>query len=88
MKPRSIVNGQKRRLKDCSIVNTDTELWRKMKMTICRTCNVPMTEVRRFTSERNEKFQRCPKCHGETKHLKIFERELYIDNYLHNKGAK
>jgi len=47
-------------------------------MTICRTCNVPMTEVRRFTSERNEKFQRCPKCYGETKHLKIFERENYI----------
>ena len=57
-------------------------------MTICRTCNVPMTEVRRFTSKHNEKFQRCPKCYGETKHLKIFERELYIDNYLHNKGAK
>nr|DAD94395.1 MAG TPA: TFIIB Transcription factor zinc-finger [Siphoviridae sp. cttFh17]DAW05624.1 MAG TPA: TFIIB Transcription factor zinc-finger [Caudoviricetes sp.] len=57
-------------------------------MTICRTCNIPMVEVRRFTPERNEKFQRCPKCFCETKHLKILERELYLEDYLHNKGAK
>ena len=40
-------------------------------MTICRDCNVPMIPVMSFSLDKHEKFNRCPKCFGETKHQKL-----------------
>ena len=45
-------------------------------MTICRDCNIPMQPVMSFSKGKNEKFDRCPKCFGETKHRKIRDDEL------------
>ena len=43
-------------------------------MVICRTCNIPMQPVMSFSKDKHEKFDRCPKCFGETKHRKINEK--------------
>lgn len=49
-------------------------------MTICKDCNTPMQPVMSFSKDKhgrqNEKFSRCPKCHGETKHVKLRDDEL------------
>ena len=46
-------------------------------MVICRTCNIPMQPVMSFSKDKHEKFGRCPKCFGETRHKKL--RENYLD---------
>ena len=45
-------------------------------MTICKDCYVPMQPVMSFTKDKHEKFNKCPKCHGETKHVKLRDDEL------------
>lgn len=45
-------------------------------MIICKTCNVPMQPVMSFSNDKREKFDRCPKCFGETKHKKLRDDEL------------
>ena len=45
-------------------------------MIICTTCNVPMHPVMSFSKDNHEKFDRCPKCFGETKHKKLRDDEL------------
>ena len=45
-------------------------------MTICRDCNVPMHPVMSFSKDKYEKFDRCPKCFGETKHRKLRDDDL------------
>lgn len=44
-------------------------------MQICKKCKVTMANVVVFSRDRNEKFCRCPKCHSETKHYKIIDKE-------------
>lgn len=56
-------------------------------MRICRDCLVPMTPVMSFSREKNEKFNRCAKCHGETRHRKIKDDELSFGEVL-NKTMK
>ena len=51
-------------------------------MVICRTCNIPMQPVMSFSSDKHEKFDRCPKCFGETKHRKINDNELMFGEVL------
>ena len=51
-------------------------------MRICRDCLIPMKPVMSFSREKNEKFDRCPKCHGETKHQKIKDEELNFGEVL------
>lgn len=51
-------------------------------MTICKDCYVPMIGVMSFSSDKHEKFDRCPKCRGETKHNKIRESDLSFGEYL------
>ena len=51
-------------------------------MKICRDCLVPMTPIMSFSREKNEKFNRCPKCHGETRHQKIKDSELSFGEVL------
>ena len=35
-----------------------------------------MKGVVSFSKDRHEKFNKCPKCHGETKHVKLCDDEL------------
>ena len=52
-------------------------------MIICRTCSVPMQPVMSFSKDKHEKFCRCPKCRGETKHQKLKDEELDFGEVLH-----
>ena len=45
-------------------------------MIICRTCSVPMQPVMSFSQDKYGKFDRCPKCFGETKHRKLRDDDL------------
>ena len=45
-------------------------------MRFCMDCNIPMVDVMSFSKDKQEKFSRCPKCHIETKHQKIDDKEL------------
>ena len=51
-------------------------------MIICKTCNIPMQPVMSFSKDKHEKFDRCPKCFGETKHRKINDNELMFREVL------
>ena len=51
-------------------------------MIICRTCSIPMQPVMSFSKDKHEKFCRCPKCRGETKHKKLRDAELDFGEVL------
>ena len=51
-------------------------------MTICKDCNTPMQPIMSFSKDKNEKFDRCPKCYGETKHQKLRDGELNFGEEL------
>ena len=51
-------------------------------MVICRTCNIPMQPVMSFSKDKQEKYNKCPKCYGETKHRKINDNELMFGEVL------
>lgn len=42
-----------------------------------------MIGVMSFSKDKHEKFCRCPRCYGETKHVKINDDELSFGEYLH-----
>ena len=45
-------------------------------MQFCKDCNIKMKGVVSFSMGKHEKFNKCPKCHGETKHVKLRDDEL------------
>ena len=51
-------------------------------MIICKDCYVPMVGVMSFSKDKHEKFDRCPKCFGETKHRKLRDDELDFGEVL------
>ena len=51
-------------------------------MMICKDCYVLMIGVMSFSKDKHEKFCRCPKCFGETKHRKINDNELVFGEVL------
>lgn len=51
-------------------------------MQICRDCYIPMVGVMSFSKERNEKFSRCPRCYGESRHQRINDNELDFGEVL------
>ena len=57
-------------------------------MTICRDCNIPMHLVMSFSPGKHEKFCRCHKCRGETKHQKLKDEELDFGEVLHRVISK
>lgn len=57
-------------------------------MVFCKVCNVPMISVMSFSKDKHEKFTRCPKCYGETKHVKINDDELSFGEVLHREIKK
>ena len=50
---------------------------------ICKDCYVPMICVMSFSKDKHEKFCRCPKCRGGTKHQKLKDEELDFGEVLH-----
>ena len=57
-------------------------------MIICRTCSIPMQPVMSFSSDKHEKFCRCPKCYSETKHKKMRDDELDFGEVLNKEIHK
>ena len=57
-------------------------------MTVCKDCYVPMIGVMSFTKDKRDKFCRCPKCFGETKHVKLRDDELTFGEVLHKEFKK
>ena len=45
-------------------------------MIICKDCYIPMIGVMSFSKDKHEKFCKCPKCRGETKHKKLRDDDL------------
>ena len=51
-------------------------------MQFCRDCKTKMVGVLSFSEEKNEKFNRCPKCYSETKHNSIKDKDLDFGEVL------
>ena len=51
-------------------------------MTICKDYYIPMVSVISFSKNKHEKFCRCPKYRGETKHQKLKDEELDFGEVL------
>ena len=47
-----------------------------------------MVGVVSFSNDKNEKFDRCPKCYGETKHVKLRDDELDFGELLYKELKK
>lgn len=58
-------------------------------MQICKNCNTRMVGVMSFSKDKDERFDRCPKCYSETKHRKIDGKELnfreVLDKEIHKR---
>lgn len=57
-------------------------------MQFCRDCCIPMAGVMSFAKGKCERFSRCPKCYGETKHQKMRENDLHFEEILHAEYQK
>ncbi len=57
-------------------------------MQICKNCYIPMVGVMSFSKDKHEKFCRCPKCKGETKHNLLRDSELNFEEILHKEYQK
>ena len=57
-------------------------------MIICRTCNIPMQPVMSFSKDKHEKYNKCPRCYGETKHMKLRDDELTFGEILYKELKK
>ena len=57
-------------------------------MIICKDCYIPMQPVMSFSKDKHEKFDRCPKCFGETKHKKLRDAELDFGKVLNKEIHK
>ena len=51
-------------------------------MQFCRDCSTKMVGVLSFSKDKNEKFNRCPRCHSETRHNKIKDNDLNFGELL------
>ena len=47
-----------------------------------------MVGVMSFLKDKHEKFDRCPKCFGETKHVKLRDDKLTFGEVLHKELKK
>ncbi len=57
-------------------------------MQTCTHCYIPMVGVMSFSKGKHEKFCRCPKCKGETKHNLLRDDELNFGEVLHTEYQK
>ena len=51
-------------------------------MQFCRDCSTKMVGVLSFSKDKNEKFNRWPRCYAETKHNKIKDNDLNFGEAL------
>ena len=51
-------------------------------MIICKDCNIPMQPIMSFSKDKHERFNKCPRCYGETKHVKLRDDELVFGEVL------
>lgn len=51
-------------------------------MQFCRDCSTKMVGVLSFSKDKNERFNRCPKCYSETRHNKIKNNDLNFGEVL------
>lgn len=51
-------------------------------MQVCKRCYTQMVGVMSFSKDKHERFCRCPKCHGETKHQNIRDDDLDFADVL------
>lgn len=51
-------------------------------MQFCRDCRTKMISILSFSKDKNEKFNRCPKCYSETRHNKIKDNDLNFGELL------
>ena len=51
-------------------------------MQFCRDCRTKMISILSFSKDKNEKFNRCPKCYSETRHNKIKDNDLNFEELL------
>lgn len=56
-------------------------------MQFCKDCNIKMKGVVSFSNDKHEKFNKCPRCHCETRHVKLRDDELTFGEVL-NKELK
>ena len=47
-----------------------------------------MEGVTSFSKDKHERFCRCSKCYGETKHMKLRDDELTFGEILHKELSK
>lgn len=52
-------------------------------MIICKDCYTPMVSVMSFSKDKHERYYKCPKCHDETKHIRLNDSELDFGEVLH-----
>ena len=57
-------------------------------MIICKDCYVPMIGVISFSKDKHEKFCRCQRCRGETKHRILKDEELDFGEVLNKEIHK
>ena len=57
-------------------------------MIICKDCNIPMQPIMSFSKDKQEKYNKCPRCYGETKHVKLRDDELTFGEVLHKELKK
>ena len=57
-------------------------------MMICKDCYVPMQPIMSFSNDKQEKYNKCPRCYGETKHVKLRDDELDFGELLHKELKK
>ena len=57
-------------------------------MQLCKDCYIPMKPVMSFSSDKHEKFCRCPKCYSETNHKKLRDDELDFGELLNKEIYK
>lgn len=51
-------------------------------MQLCKDCYIPMIGVMSFSKDKHEKFCRCPKCRGETRHRVLRDEGLSFGEVL------
>lgn len=51
-------------------------------MQFCKECGARMVDVMSFSKDKNEKFNRCPKCYSETRRNKIKDNDLNFGELL------
>ena len=57
-------------------------------MQFCKDCNIKIKGTMSFSKDKHEKFNKCPKCYGETKHVKLRDDELTFGELLHKELKK